>query len=187
MLEVTISYDKLLRQLENVLYKNDLYCNDDVSLIVVRGYPINDYVPIIDVWFDDVINDRTIEILNEGDNQESLPLNIVYEELSEMNGKVITIDEGFDDLDLFVALNKNDEEDYNYYMMSVPFIEKIYPGFFDDDYYYDIFYDDKSEDEFESKAIDMCKYLDNVDNLVINENNHEIVFQLIKRLMRLMN
>lgn len=187
MLEVTISYDKLLKQLENVLNKNNLDCNDDVSLIVVRGYPIKDYVPIIDVWFDDVINDRTIEILDEGDNQELLPFDYVYKELNEMNGKVITIDEGFDDLDLFVALNKNDEEDYNYYMMSVPFIEKIFPGFFDDDFYYDIFYDDKSEDEFESKAIDMCKYLDNVDNLVINENNHETVFQLIKRLMRLMN
>lgn len=33
----------------------------------------------------------------------------------------------------------------------------------------------------------MCKFLENVDNLIMNERNHEIAFQLAKRLLRLTN
>lgn len=184
MVDITISYYRLLNQLNNILNKTGYSLEDDISLIVVRGYPIKDYVPIVDFWFNDVIIGRTIDILDEEDNQEILPIKWLYKELNEMNGKTITIDEGFNDLDLFVKLIIDRDIDYS--MMSVSFLDKVYPGLFDEDFDYYESYGSEEFDEFRFKANEMCKYLDNVDNLVLNEKNHEIAFQLAKRLLRLM-
>ena len=111
MIDITISYDRALNQLQQLLGKAGYSMNCDVALIVVRGYPIKDYVPIVDFWIFDTVG-KELEILDEGFNQELLPLKWVYREMVDMNGKTITLEDGFDDLytyiDLIYDKKKND-------------------------------------------------------------------------------
>ena len=187
MIDITISYDRALNQLQQLLDKAGYSMNCDVALIVVRGYPIKDYVPIVDFWIFDIVG-KELEILDEGFNQELLPLKWVYREMVDMNGKTITLEDGFDNLYTYIDLIYDKKKnDYNHYMMSVPFMEAICPGIFDEDYFKNDYYNDSLDNEFYHKAKEMNEYLDNVDNLIKNEKNSWIAFQLIKRLLRIID
>ena len=177
MLQVTISYKDLIKQINKIMTIANLDRYDDCWLIVTRGDLIADYMPIVDICIADPY-DNYLEM-----NQEIAMLSDVYDELEKYDQKVLTIDKGSDNLDAM-------DGKFNYYsegLISMDFLPYMYF-----DYYpyknetYD-FIDEDYDDDFFMKALEMCVYLDDVDNLKLNESNYEMAYQLAKRLMRLIN
>lgn len=197
MIRIKILYDEVIKELEAKTGKVPVESDtkDNLDLVVVRGYPIGNYVPIIDAWpiekTDQVYFDRL------STNEEICNLQDIMSELLSMNGKEIVIEEGFRDMKTFLKVT-SEINGSEYWLDNGSFLHEYLlsdPETQNFSYLTDIggnVHIMPAESESSSNVSDfyavarkLCNLLDNVNFLKQNEEDGLIAEELAEKLLRL--